>query len=287
MNYDRDLQKKCQDKLDELLSHLMEGELSSEGEVDDALARLREIYLDDSGTQNGFRHNYSRATSAMFSPDPDGGDDDPKTYEFYANKVETLVANVGTIRDRALAGDDNELLMPLTKLYDHVNLELVRANYYARLNDLQDTRLGILSNQIKESREAAKKSIEETAENATKKAKELIEESKVETQRDNVTVLGIFTGIVVAFVAGMTFSSSVLQNIDKASIYRLGAMAVVMALFFLDLVALLISFLGRVARVETKGIWVVTAIANGVLILLLGAIVWARFALPLPPYPQG
>ena len=286
MNYDRDLQKECQNKLDELLSHLMEGELSSEGEVDDALARLREIYLDDSGTQNGFRHNYSRATSAMFSPDPDG-DGDPKTYEFYANKVETLVANVGTIRDRALTGDDNELLMPLTKLYDHVNLELVRANYYARLNDLQDTRLRILSNQIKEYREAAKKSIEETAENATKRAKELIEESKVETQRDNVTVLGIFTGIVVAFVAGMTFSSSVLQIIDKASIYRLGAMAVVMALFFLDLVALLISFLGRVARVETKGIWVVTAIANGALILLLGAIVWARFALPLPPYPQG
>lgn len=282
MNYDRDLQKKCQDKLDELLSHLMEGELSSEGEVDDALARLREIYLDDSGAQNGFRHNYSRATSAMFSPDPDG-DDDPKTYEFYANKVETLVANVGTIRDRALAGDDNELLMPLTKLYDHVNLELVRANYYARLNDLQDMRLGILSDKIEEDREAAKESVEKAA----SEAKELIENTKAEVQRDNITVLGIFTGVVVAFVAGMTFSSSVLQNIDKASIYRLGAMAVATALFFLDLVALLVSFLGRVARVETKDIWRVTAIANGVLILLLGAIVWARFALPLPPYPQG
>lgn len=282
MNYDRDLQKKCQNKLDELLSHLMEGELSSEGEVDDALARLREIYLDDSGAQNGFRHNYSRATSAMFSPDPDG-DDDPKTYEFYANKVETLVANVGTIRGRALAGDDNELLMPLTKLYDHVNLELVRANYYARLNDLQDTRLGILSDKIEEDREAAKKSVEKAA----KDAKELIENTKAEVQRDNITVLGIFTGIVVAFVAGMTFSSSVLQNIDKASIYRLSATTVATALFFLDLVALLVSFLGRVARVETKNIWRVTAIANGVLILLLGAIVWARFALPLPPYPQG
>lgn len=283
MRYDQDLQKECQNKLDELLSRLMEGELSSEDDVDDALAKLRDIYLDGSGNQNGFRHNYSRATSAMFSPDLESGDSDLQTYEFYANKVETLVANVGAIRDRALAGEDNGLLMPLAKLYDHVNLELVRANYYARLNRLQDERLGILSKQIEKDREDAKESVE----NAANEAKNLIDDSRAETQRDNITVLGIFTGIVVAFVAGMTFSSSVLQNIDKASIYRLGAMAVVIALFFFDLVALLISFLGRVARVETKGIWVVTAIANGVLILLLAAIVWARFALPLPPYPQG
>lgn len=283
MNYDQNLQDKCQYKLDELLSRLMEGELSSEEEVDDALARLRDIYLDGSGNQNGFRHNYSRATSAMLSPDPDSGDGNPKTYVFYANKVETLVANIGTIRERALAGDDNELLMPLTKLYDHVNLELVRANYYAGLNDLQDRRLGILSEQIEEDREAAKGSVEKAA----NEAKKLIEDSKAEAQRDNITVLGIFTGIVVAFVAGMTFSSSVLQNIDKASIYRLTAMAVIIALFFFDLVTLLISFLGRVAKVETKSIGAVTIIANVVLLLLLAAIVVARFVLPLPPYPQG
>lgn len=283
MNYDQNLQDKCQYKLDELLSRLMEGELSSEEEVDDALARLRDIYLDGSGNQNGFRHNYSRATSAMLSPDPDGGDGNPKTYVFYANKVETLVANIGTIRERALAGDDNELLMPLTKLYDHVNLELVRANYYAGLNDLQDRRLGILSEQIEEDREAAKESVEKAAD----EAKKLIEDSKAEAQRDNITVLGIFTGIVVAFVAGMTFSSSVLQNIDKASIYRLTAMAVIIALFFFDLVALLVSFLGRVAKVETKSIGAVTIIASVVLLLLLAAIVVARFVLPLPPYPQG
>lgn len=287
MEYDSDLQQKCQDKLDELLSHLMEGELSSEKEVDDALTKMREIYLDESGGQNAFRHNYSRATSAMFSPDPDGRDNDTQAYDFYSTKVQTLVSNVGAIRDRALAGGNNELLMPLMKLYDHVNLELVRTNYYARLNDLQDKRLGILSDEIQGIREDAKRSVEETANAATNKAKKLIDDSKAETQRDNVTVLGIFTGIVVAFVAGMTFSSSILQNIDKASSYRLGAMAVIMALFFFDLVALLISFLGKVARVDTENIRAIVIVANVVLIVLLALIVIARLFMLLPPYPQG
>lgn len=282
MNYDQDLQKACQDKLDELLSKLMEGELSSERAVDDALDKLRDIYLDGSGKQNGFRHNYSRATSAMLSPDPDSDDSDLQIYEFYATKVQTLVSNVGTIRERALAGGDNELIMPLTKLYDHVNLELVRANYYARLNGLQDRRLRILSNQIEEDREAAKESVEKTA----GEAKKLIEDSKAEVQRDNITVLGIFTGIVVAFVAGMTFSSSVLQNIDKASIYRLSAMAVVIALFFFDLVALLIWFLSKVAKIDIGDMKNIVTRANIALCVLLALIVVARFLLLLPPYPQ-
>lgn len=40
-------------------------------------------------------------------------------------------------------------------------------------------------------------------------------------QLENITILGIFSAIVITFVAGLVFSSSVLQNINKVSIYRL------------------------------------------------------------------
>lgn len=261
----------------------MESSLSSEGEADSALEELRSIYLDSTGKQNGFRHNYSNATSAMFSPEFNGDESGLKIYEFYTGKIQTLVSNIGAIRDRALAVGDSELLMPLTKLYDHVNLELVRANYYAQLNSIQDERLGDLSNKIEESRRAAEESIA----GAAADAEDRINSSKAEVQRDNITVLGIFTGIVVAFVAGMTFSSSVLQNIDKASIYRLAAMATIAAIFFLDLVALLVWFLSKVAKIDIRDMKTVVIVANVVLGLLLIVIVITRFILPLPPYTQA
>lgn len=37
-------------------------------------------------------------------------------------------------------------------------------------------------------------------------------------QLENITILGIFSAIVITFVAGLVFSSSVLQNINKVSI---------------------------------------------------------------------
>ena len=261
----------------------MESELSSQEEADTALEKMRGIHLDGTGKQNGFRHNYSNATSAMFSLDLEGDDSWPKMYEFYAAKIQTLVSNIGTIRDKAVSNGENEPLMPLMKLYDHVNLELVRAGYYARINGLQDARFGILSSQIAQSREAAERSVA----NAESNAKRLIDDSKAETQRDNITVLGTFTGIVVAFVAGMTFSSSVLQNIDKASIYRLGAMATIIATLFIDLVALLIWFLSKVAKIDTGDMQGIVKISNFVLgaILILFAI--ARFIFLVPPHPQA
>lgn len=282
MKYDKELQRECQEKLDALLFQLMESELSSQEEVDTALEKLKGIYLDGDGKQNGFRHNYSNATSAMFSLDFEGDGSWLKMYEFYAAKIQTLVSNIGTIRDKAVSNGEDELLMPLMKLYDHVNLELVRAGYYARINGLQDGRFGILSSQIAQSRDEAEQSIA----NAENNAKKLIEDSKAETQRDNITVLGIFTGIVVAFVAGMTFSSSVLQNIDKASIYRLGAMTVIVAMLFLDLVALLIWFLSKVAKIDIGDMKSIVTRANIALCVLLALIVVARFLLLLPPYPQ-
>ena len=55
-----------------------------------------------------------------------------------------------------------------------------------------------------------------------------IEDAKVKLQqqvkgveREYISILGIFASIVLAFVGGITFSTSVLQSISAASIYRL------------------------------------------------------------------
>ncbi|NID08361.1 hypothetical protein EGM91_007145, partial [Helicobacter pylori] len=64
-----------------------------------------------------------------------------------------------------------------------------------------------------------------------KNYKKLSEElNKQQTQY--ITILGIFASIVLTFVAGLTFSTSVLSNIDKANAYRLVFVMAFIALFF-------------------------------------------------------
>lgn len=64
-----------------------------------------------------------------------------------------------------------------------------------------------------------------------KNYKKLSEElNKQQTQY--ITILGIFASIVLTFVAGLAFSTSVLSNIDKANAYRLVFVMAFIVLFF-------------------------------------------------------
>ena len=266
--------------LDGILLDLMKEELTDGDSVDSFLRRLEKVYLDEGCKRNGFRHNYSSATSAMFSPDQAVKDDAKRSYDFYAGKIQTLERNLSTLQEAAGERCPVGMLMPLAKLHDHVNLELVRVSYNAAINSLQDERFGTLGAQVEASREKTIADINNVSEDAQRK----IEASRAETQKENVSVLGIFTGIVVAFVAGLTISSSVLQNIDKASIYRLAAMTVIIGLFMFDLLAALFIFLNKVTATDSEGLWRAFKIVNGVSVALLGLITLARFNLVLPPY---
>ena len=137
-----------------------------------------------------------------------------------------------------------------------------------------------LDEQINEQQEKTESEIKRLEDDSLKR----IEEEKREAQRENVSVLGVFTGIVVAFVAGLTFSSSILQSIDRASIYRLCAMATVIGVFLFDTIAILLSFLGKVTRVECPDLAKIVKIANFIALVFLAAAVFARFFIPMPAY---
>lgn len=65
-------------------------------------------------------------------------------------------------------------------------------------------------------------------------------------EREYVTILGIFASIVLAFVGGITFSTSVLQNIDKVSIYRLILIVDAIGIILINIIYLLVSFILRI-----------------------------------------
>ena len=79
---------------------------------------------------------------------------------------------------------------------------------------------------------------------------ESIEETKVNLQteikgieKEYISILGIFAAIVLAFVGGITFSSSVLQNIGKSSIFRLLLIVDILAVVLINVMYMLIKFI--------------------------------------------
>lgn len=80
----------------------------------------------------------------------------------------------------------------IIKMYDHVQLALY---------------------QIENTNNIFADSIEEAKENLHTQIKGV--------EKEYITILGIFASIVLAFVGGITFSTSVLQNISAVSIFRL------------------------------------------------------------------
>lgn len=62
-------------------------------------------------------------------------------------------------------------------------------------------------------------------------------------EKEYITILGIFAAIMLAFVGGFTFSTSVLNNIAATDTYTLTLIALVIGLVFVILITVLIDFL--------------------------------------------
>lgn len=71
-------------------------------------------------------------------------------------------------------------------------------------------------------------------------------------EKEYISILEIFAAIVLAFVGGITFSSSVLQNIGKVSIYRLLVVVVMLAFVIVNVIWLLIKFIAEINDKDIK-----------------------------------
>ncbi len=88
-------------------------------------------------------------------------------------------------------------------------------------------------------------------------------------QKEYISILGIFAAIVLAFTGGIVFSGSVLENIDKSSIYRITLITFIIGLVFFDLIWLLIDFIrdinGKVLRKKWLFIFVNLILIGGII----------------------
>lgn len=125
-------------------------------------------------------------------------------------------------------------------------LAKTRKDFYDRMN-LECIRLQDFDEKMSRVKDVSIKLEKDLNKNYKKLSEEL---NKQQTQY--ITILGIFASIVLTFVAGLAFSTSVLSNIDKANAYRLVFVMAFIALFFGNILYLLFSFLSKISLSKEK-----------------------------------
>lgn len=142
--------------------------------------------------------------------------------------------------------EDSTLKQQILKLSDHINLEILR------IKDI---------NTFKKEFQQAEKNLKKTKtkiKNMECEAKETIKEisnlnDEVKSSRkEYITILGIFASIILAFVAGLTFTNSVLSNINNGSIYRLLFITSLIGFFITNMLHHLYKFIKNINRSDNK-----------------------------------
>lgn len=143
--------------------------------------------------------------------------------------LDRLAENIRLLHEYIQSSDvePENFKINVLKLYDHLNLDISRIRYTEKITERWNDKLN-----------EENVNIIERLQNLAQKAESV--------QKDNITILGIFSSIVITFVAGMVFSGSVLNNIDKVSIYRLIFVIIVLALMLFNLLQMLLGFLRKV-----------------------------------------
>lgn len=216
---------------------------------------LEQIYYIQ-GSDEYFRHFYSDIFSTLTQIDSDDNQ----------GSLDVLAVNMQAIKDgyQAVNYDGSKLIdisKSIIKLYDHTNLEVARINYTKQLNNVTKSDLASTKELLQKQKEefdnakSETEMIRNTLGEETDKANKRIEDSQKQMQNEYVTILGIFAAIVLAFTGGMTFSSSVLNNISKASVYRLSLISFIIGMIFFDLIWVLIDFIRDINGKSIRKKW--------------------------------
>ena len=189
------------------------------------IKRLKEIY------QGDFRHQYSKLFLIISAIDKHQTLDTADLLQSMNETAEYVKNNHSKYN-----GDFRKCF---DKLYDHVTLEILQINYMRGIENKGDANNATTMKELRSAMSLAK-TASDNADKATDKLSNM--------QKDYIAILGIFAAIILAFVSGLVFSNSVLQNIDKASIYKLLLISITIGFFITNILLFLFSFVKSIIR---------------------------------------
>lgn len=172
-----------------------------------------------------------------------------RVYAMSPQEQSTFNSNLEKLLDYTLSAESStpkQLQDIVIRLWDHVHLAI---------------------RQVGNAREILQKSTDETKQALYD---ELYSEFKG-IEKEYITILGIFASIIISFVAGITFSTSILENMHSVSVYRLVLVILLIAFVLLNTINLLIRYIFRLNKADNCKfpIWQLNLILATLLALLL------------------
>lgn len=219
-------EEKSRAKFRNILNDLCrEDALKSEEDHAKFVKEFKTLYLDDSGEEK-FRHYYSDVYAIL--NEIGYLSDTGVSKEALGQNIQNLKNYVCSLEEQG--AEYVKLSDKINKLYDHISLDIARMNFSIR--------------EIKE--RAAKADVVEVTKRINSLNKMVSEnEDKIRNQqREAIAILGIFAAVVLAFTGGIAFSSSVLENINAVSPYRIILIALIIGLVLINAIFGLCYYIG-------------------------------------------
>ena len=221
--------------------------------------RLEKLYYAPDNEKR-FRHFYSDIFSVLTQIN-DG--DDQGSIDVLGQNMDILLCGY-----QAKNSDDEgktiDISDQIRKLYDHISLDIARIKYSEK-GDVEvsgQESIEKIRSQINDD-ESKIITLQNSVKEATVKADKM--------QKEYVSILAIFAAVIGAFFSGLGFSTSVLSNIDKSSIYRILLGITILGMFLFNLLALLLGFIREIVVNKTWSLRVYI-IGNLAFIIILALI---------------
>lgn len=156
--------------------------------------------------------------------------------------VDILGQNMGILYENYKPNSpDKDISKELKKLYDHISLDIARMLY----SEAGDYRIS--GKQVVQELQTKVETL--TAEiNEAHITQEQLKKELNNQQREYVAILGIFAAVVITFIGGLAFSTSVLNNIDKANTAKLIMIALTIGLVLVHVIFGLFHYVDRLVN---------------------------------------
>lgn len=284
---DRDEIGQKQKQLDSLIEKMAEFEFMSESDMKFCVLQLKEIYLTENGGRNEFRHMYSNVSRIMMMQNTAVARGNP----YYSDRAQIIADNFDMVFRGVLRDGNEALIGVVSKLFDHVNLELVRINYNADANQRQDHRLSTTRRQLLDQESEFEKKLNEQVERAStilgdriEKAEEKTRNLQTKMQRDYIAILGVFAAVVLAFNSGIGFSSSAITAAGlQPSFANLAFIVLLVGFVLANSMAILLGFVWKLVRtgdgskIPRAALWLLIVLD---ILMLLGLVALGIVCLP-------
>ena len=241
----RDKHAGIQGALNACLDDLATQRTRTPEEVAQVVDALNDVY-----GHKDFRHRYSEIIEVVHRYDDDEKLDVAAKASMAMSRGDTLASSlrVFLVHDCKQEGCGPDCAVHrlqqqpgFMKLYDHANLEAKRAGYdYARANSI--------ISEIREAQTDLERANRRVID-AKEKAEEALSQAK-RLQTETVSVLGVFSAIILAFNASITFSTSSIAAVDATPPFNVAFIVAIIGLMLFNCLYGAFALIYRIIRPE-------------------------------------